>query len=111
MATKSQVTTLDDDTPESAGAAATVVTGSNHDATLSGKNQTITIHPTDGDGGSDAVFVSVNGYAYQIPRGLPYQVPVEVIEVLRNAKQSILSFGQGGTLMERTTQRFAYSTN
>lgn len=45
----------------------------------------LTIHASDGDGGSDNVFVSVNGYAYYIKRGEPVAVPDEVIEVLKNA--------------------------
>ena len=113
MATKaqSQVTTLDTEDTTEATVQAVALKGSNHDATLSGKTGTVTIHPTEGDGGSDAVFLSINGYAYQIPRGMPVEVPSEVIEVLRNAKQTILSFGQGGALVERTVQRFAFSVN
>lgn len=112
MATaQSKVTTLDDDSSPAEAAPAVAIKGANHDAALSGKTGTVTIHPTEGDGGSDAVFISINGYAYQIPRGMPVEVPAEVIEVLRNAKQTILSFGQGGALVERTVQRFAFSLN
>ena len=108
---QSQVTTLDDEATTEAPVQAVALKGSNHDSELSGKTGTVTIHPTEGDGGSDAVFLSINGYAYQIPRGIPVQVPTEVIEVLRNAKQTIISFGQGGALVERTVQRFAFSVN
>lgn len=117
MATKSQsqVTTLDTEDEAVAAVAeaapASKVSGANHDATLSGKKRTVTIHATEGDGGNDAVFLSVNGYAYQIPRGVASEVPVEVVEVLQNAKTTILSFGQGGAVVERSVPRFAFSVN
>lgn len=53
----------------------------------------LTIHATDGDGGSDNVFASVNGYAYYIKRGQPVSVPDEVIEVLKNA--TVTKYRQG----------------
>lgn len=108
---QSQVTTLDDETPEKTAAPAAALKGANHDSALSGKTRTVTIHPNDSEGGSDAVFLSINGYAYQIPRGIPVDVPVEVIEVLNNARQTVMSFGQGGSLVERNTPRFAFSAN
>ena len=111
----SKVTTLDD----SAALADEVVTktktgskavkGANHDEALQGKTRVVTIHPTNDEGGSDAVFLSLNGYAYQVPRGIPVDVPIEVIEILKNAKQSITSFGKGGELIVRETQRFPFS--
>jgi len=83
--------------------------GTGNDVALSGQRRTITIHPTDGDGGSDAVFVSLNGYGYQIPRGEPFSVPVEVIEIIKNARTTVLSSGEGGKVLERTVQRHAFS--
>ena len=49
----------------------------------------INIHQTDEPGGQDPVKVSVNGKAMLIPRGEDVLVPVEYVEVLRNAKQSV----------------------
>jgi hypothetical protein len=55
------------------------------------------------------VFVSLNGYAYQIPRGIPVEVPDEVVQILKNAKQELMSFGKGGEIITRETQRFPFS--
>lgn len=111
MAGKSQVTTLDavDEAEVAVATPAKVLKGANHDAALSGNKMNIVIHPSEGDGGSDAVFVSINGYAYQIPRNETYEVPAEVVEVLRNAKQTKLSFGEGGKIVEQTLPRYAFS--
>lgn len=108
---QSQVTNLDDDAGNSDVAVATVISGANHDSALSGAKRTLTIHPSEGEFGSDAVFLQINGYAYQIPRGTPCLVPEEVIEVLNNAKQTLVSFGPGGVLIERTVHRYAFSVN
>jgi hypothetical protein len=109
----SQVATLDDDTPVAAAEAkaseAPIVVGKNHDSSLSGERRTVTIHPTDSDGGSDAVFVSHNGYAYQIPRGTPQSLPVEVLQIIKDAKTTIYQAMPGGQVGERTVQRFAFS--
>ncbi len=111
----SKITTLDNtDTPIVATATpaeAVAIQAANHDSAMSGKKRVITIHPSEADGGNDAVFLQLNGYAYQIPRGIPVLVPEEVIEVLNNAKQTFLSFGQGGAVTERTANRFAFSAN
>lgn len=115
MATKSdsKITTLDDESTPVVAAAETaaVVVAANHDSALSGRKRTLTIHPSEADGGNDAVFLQINGYGYQIPRGKPVEVPEEVIEVLNNAKQTFMSFGQGGGITERTAHRFAFSVN
>jgi hypothetical protein len=73
----------------------------------SGKLQTITIHPTSEEGGGDAVPVSINGYMYQIPRGKPVAVPVEVVEILRNAKTTHYTAKEGGGSVSRESHRFA----
>jgi hypothetical protein len=111
----SQVSTLDDDANDSAqasptapAAAAREIKGNNHDEQLSGKRRTITINPTEGDGGHDAVFVSLNGYAYQIPRGEPQSVPEELVEILKNAKSTIYQSTKDGVI-ERTVQRYSFT--
>ena len=61
--------------------------------------------------GTDAVFVSHNGYAYQIPRDKPYKVPFEVAQILRDAKVTVYKpAGNGGDVREETRARFAFST-
>ena len=114
----SKVTTLDDSaaladsvvaTPSRPKTAAKAIKGANHDSALSGKTRIVTIHPTNDESGSEAVFLSINGYAYQIPRGVPVEVPDEVIQILKNAKQELTSFGKGGEIITRETQRFPFS--
>lgn len=109
----SQMTTLDNEDPvEVAEQVATVsakIVGTNADGELSGKRRTITIHPTEGDAGSDAVAVGVNGYMYQIPRGMPVSIPIEVLDILKNAKTTHYTALSGGTVGERTVQRHAFS--
>lgn len=55
---------------------------------FSGERRTITLPARRDDSEQDFVFVSVNGYAFQIPRGKPFLVPAEVIEVLDNAVET-----------------------
>lgn len=108
----SQVTTLDDGevaAAEAATIAPATVVGANHDEVLSGERKMLTIHQSDADGGAEAVFVGLNGYGYQIPRGTPHLVPVEVIKILQNAKTKMLSNGVGGAIIERDVPRFAFS--
>lgn len=110
--TNSRVTSIDDDEAQDAAvaqkSAAPIVVGKNTDTALSGKRVDITIFPTEGAGGNDAVFVSLNGYAYQIPRGEPQSVPVEVAEIIRNAKTTLSISGEKGGITERTIQRYSF---
>ena len=108
---QSQVSTLDDDAPEAPVPVATPISGANHDAAMSGKKRTLTIHPGEGENGSDNVFLQINGYAYSIKRGEPVLVPEEVVEVLNNARQTLMSFGPGGAVVERSVPRYAFSVN
>lgn len=99
---KSQVTTIDDDVdpalqetqPETAEKApraarapraAPAIERGNHDSTLSGKRVTVTIHPGPGEDGNFPVDAQLNGRLYRIPRGVPCEIPVEVMEILNNA--------------------------
>ena len=114
MATKSnsEITTLDDSvavvTPVATEAA--TIAGANHDAAMSGKQELITIHSSSDDGGTDAVFVSHNGYAYQIPRDQPFKVPRAVAQILRDAGTVSYKPGVGGAVSERMQPRFAFSS-
>ena len=58
------------------------------------------------DDEQDFVFVSVNSYAFQIPRGTAVRLPVEVVEVLDNAIE--MRYGKDG--VGRETPRHQYST-
>ena len=76
---------------------------------MCGKNEIVTIHSSAEDGGTDAVFLSHNGYAYQIPRDQPFKLPTEVVQVLRDAVTRVYKPGPGGTVIERNMPRFAFS--
>lgn len=111
--TNSQVSTLDDEVAV-ATAPATVVAGmlngANHDSALSGKMEIITIYSSRDDGGTDAVPVGINGYAYQIPRDKPFKIPTEVAQILRDAVGVTYVPGPGGTNTERQQPRFAFTS-
>lgn len=84
-----------------------------HDIALSGKKKTITIHTSEAEGGHDAVAIGLNGYMYQVPRGMPVEVPVELVYILENAKVSTYHpAGNNSTdLVERVSNRFAFSVH
>jgi len=116
MSKDTTITSIDDQptvaTPAKTAPKAAAVKGANHDVALSGKTRSITIHTSDAEGGHDAVFLSINGFGYQIPRGTPVEVPVEVLHVLENAKVTTYAPGkQPGEFIERTTHRFAFSAH
>lgn len=108
----SKITTLQGPTAkaeQAAAAAPNVVTGANSDDQLSGAKKTITIHASEAINGSEPVDVSLNGYLYRIPRNTPSEVPVEVVEILKNAVQTSFHAVPGGGHEPRNTPRFAYS--
>lgn len=55
---------------------------------LSGKKVSIMIHKDHRPHAVDPVPVSINGYQWTIRRGEVVEVPVELIEVLSNAKET-----------------------
>lgn len=84
------VTTLDDEAPAAPVTKATKAdkakqTAAAAEAGLTGKRKTITIHAGEGSPGREDVPVFVNGFGFNIKRGKPVEVPIEVIEVLTNA--------------------------
>ena len=82
-----------------------------HDIALSGNKKTITIHTSDAEGGQDAVNIGLNGYMYQVPRGVPVDVPAEVVGILENARTSTFHPNKDGELVERIHNRFAFSVH
>lgn len=54
---------------------------------FSGKKAILTIAASPGENGAEAVFVSVGGVAFQIPRGKAWKVPVEVVHALEIATE------------------------
>lgn len=119
MANDTQISSIDDEAPVAQTAAAKsagakrVPKVDGHDIALSGKKKTITIHTSDSEGGHDAVPIGLNGYMYQVPRGMPVEVPVELVHILENARTSTYHpAGQGSTeLIERVSNRFAFSVH
>lgn len=109
----SNVTTLDDELSidnKQAVAVPVHALKSRLDATLSGKRKILTIHNDSADGGSDAVFLSINEFAYQIPRGVPCNVPSEVVEIMRHAIVTTYERDKiSGAVVERRTPRYAFS--
>lgn len=109
----STITSIEDESLDAP--AATVTQASPTEAApnngLSGKRTLLTIHPSDGDSGNDAVFFGLNGTAYLVPRGTPQEVPVELVDQLRNMVTTTLHAMPGGEIVERTVSRYAFSVN
>ena len=85
-----QISDIDDVQQDSA--VATKSTRTKKAATVEGgaaqadSRRMVTIHTTGDDDGQNAVNIGVNGYVYNIPRGIPVPLPEEAIEALTNAK-------------------------
>lgn len=91
-------------------AGAVEVKGSGNDASLSGRKVCIKIHQgREGDTESNFVFIGVNGYSYQIPRGKPVLIPEEALEVLENAVMKTYPTDGGRVIGERDVPRFGYN--
>ena len=113
-----QVTSLDDESadavavaaPASSARGAKAAASKAADAAPSDPNRivSLTIHQGQGDGGNDAVFVSVNEYARLIPRGVPVDVPAAVVGVLDQAVQTTYHT-EGKNVIERQVPRYAYT--
>lgn len=78
------------------------------DTDLSGKRVMLTIHASPGDGGNDAVFVGINGVGSLVPRGTPWNVPSEFVDVLKQATQDTY-ITDGRNTIERKVPRYAYT--
>lgn len=76
------------------------------------KRVKLTIHEQEGSAGKQDVPVSVNGYAYQIKRGIEVEVPESVIHVLENAVMTVFEPGEkAGTFVERNVRRFSFQVS
>lgn len=112
--TTSKITSIDDgpETAAAAGAPAEIAVAGElikHNADLSGERKILTVHPEGGEGGNTAVFIGLNGVGYQVPRGKPWNVPVELVNNLDNAQQTIYERNEKGEMIPRTAPRFAYT--
>jgi hypothetical protein len=68
----------------------------------------IIIDEQDSSEGHDDVVVGVNGKAYKIKRGVEVELPLEVVEVLKNAIQGKLVKGVDNEYEVRDMYRFAF---
>ena len=94
------------DSPVAAMAEA-VIKGKNHDEALSGKRVSVTFYEQDSDMGKMPVQVGLNGIAYQIPRGVPCSIPVEVLGVVKDAVEEVYE-ANGTSVTKRVRPRFSY---
>lgn len=111
----SKIDSLDDESTAEVDSAKPSTTEDIHvvqtsDDQMSGKRVKVMLHASQGDGGSDAVFAAVNGFAYQIPRGKPVSMPEELLDVLKNAVQTNYNTGALGSSIAQEIPRFAFNT-
>lgn len=76
---------------------------------FSGKRVKIVVERGHNPEDSPVVFVRLNDYACQITRGEPVEVPVEVLGVLNDARQTVFSQPTSGVLVPHDSLRFSYS--
>lgn len=88
---------------------ATEVIGDNHDEQLSGRKVRVTFYEGREEHEKDAIFASLNGYAYQIPRNVPVDIPIELMNVFQDAKTQVIETVQGGGTRARNVPRFGFT--
>ena len=70
---------------------------------------TINIAKTAGKDGAEPAFVGVQGVGYTVPRGIDVAVPAAVVEVLKNAKQDIITQdAETGEIHKEQVLTYAY---
>lgn len=111
-----RITKLGDTAPPTQAAVAPeteakLIEGANHDAELSGRKFRVTFFSQEVDGGQDAIFASLNFYAYQIPRDVPVDIPYELLQVFEDANTRIINTNTKGGTTERNVKRFNYSVH
>ena len=116
MSNNTQVSDIDSapeaSAPASKAAAKRTAKVDGFDIALSGKKKTITIHTSEAEGGHEAVPIGLNGYMYQVPRGIPVEVPEELVLILENAKVTTFHPSkEPGQFVERTSNRCAFSVH
>jgi hypothetical protein len=112
---KSKVTTLDDGAVVSSNSEQTSaqvqaeVLKAHHDDALSGERMILTIHSGSDEASKQAMFVGLNGVGYLIPRGKPWNVPVELVQVLADAKETHYARNERGEQVVSEVPRVAFS--
>ncbi len=107
--TQATATDIDDVQTDVQTAAAPVTRVSLPDvgAELSGKEMEVTIQPGLDEAGKQAAFIGINGHGLLVPRGIPVRLPVEVVEILKNATMEIYE-REGDRMVPREVQRYSF---
>jgi len=107
--TNATATDIDDVQPEVQAAAAPAAKISLPDigAELSGQMMEVTIQPGLDEAGKQAAFLGINGHGLLVPRGIPVRLPVEVVEILKNATMEIYE-REGDRMVPREVQRYSF---
>lgn len=74
-----------------------------------GRKIRMVIHNQGGPGGSEPVFVGVNGHGVLIPRDTEVLLSPEVAEVIRNAKSDVTRNHDDGRIETVVVNRYAYT--
>jgi len=69
---------------------------------------TINIATAEGENGDKPIFLGVNGLGYTLPRGIDIDVKRSVVEVLKNAKQDIVTQDKDGAMLHREVLAYPY---
>lgn len=101
-------TSIDDEVLEPVLKKAVEVAITDHGDNFAGRKAELNIQSGHDEIGRQAVFLSINGVGFHIPRDTTVVVPAEVIEVLDNAVQKIYE-KVGNNLVERSVKRYAYN--
>ena len=104
MATKSEITTLEDVKKETA----VVQPAAQHSGLpgACGERAILTIHSNTGSDGMQDVDCGINGYGFQIRRDTPVNVPIELVTMLQ--RLTVTSYDGKGVPSDRP--RYAIST-
>lgn len=101
-------TSIDDEVLEPVLEKATELAITDHGDNFAGRKAELIIQSGHDEIGRQAVFLSINGVGFHIPRDTTVVVPAEVIEVLDNAVQKI-DEKVGNNRVERSVKRYAYN--
>ena len=106
MAMKDTTITSIDDEPKAVVLPKTVkVLVTDDGDNMTGERAIVTVQQGEGELGRQAVFLGINGHGYNIPRGVPVELPVEALAVLENAMQTTYENIEG-KMTEREVPRY-----
>lgn len=108
MAKDSSVTTIDDAPEVVIKKKPDMIAVADNGDNFSGNKVDITIHQGEGEVGSQAVFIGLNGDGFNVPRGIRVSVPKEVAHILENTEQTVYESIKG-QVKERQVRRFSFT--